>query len=77
MKKRKEIHLPLTNLPMCGHSFDNGYGDLMIGREESMMLIHGKKVDYRSHIVLGPCSRCNKAQERRLRNMVAKLEKQK
>lgn len=70
---KPRVFLPLRSMPICGH---NPAPNLM-GREEGMMVIHGKKAAYYTYYESGPCQKCDKEFKQAIANEVAKLERKK
>ena len=72
---KKRVFLPLHGMPICGHSH-RPYGicgDLMMGREESCRVIERDGVEYVAHVEHGPCSICNKEQDKRIKREISAL----
>jgi len=78
----RRVFLPLQGQPICGHfpRYDKKlggvvHGDLMLGREESSYVYHGKKADYFGIVEYGPCSHCNRAAEKRIEKQAKRMDK--
>jgi ssDNA-binding Zn-finger/Zn-ribbon topoisomerase 1 len=48
-------------------------GDLMMGREEGCRVIKRNGVEYVAHVEYGPCSICNKEQDKRISREISAL----
>ena len=74
--KKKRVVLPLRSQPICGHWYGHFGGDLMCGRESGIKVIERNGVEYIGSVEYGSCSKCNKAQDKRIEQEVAALEKE-
>ena len=78
MSKLKTVYVPLSGMPVCGHSYPGLIGgDLMIGREEGIYCVERNGVRYIGTKETIPCSKCNAAAEKRFMREVRKLERRK
>lgn len=66
-------------MPICGHSRGpyGSFGNSMMGREESIKVIERGGVKYVARVEYGPCSICNKEQDKRINREILALIRRK
>lgn len=68
----ERIILPLKSQPVCGHNPK----PQMLGREEGLLVVTGKKGTYIRPYIYGICSECEKKDQEEMEKEVKEIEKE-